>query len=248
MSLLDRFISRALPFVPKPIVGHFSKPYIAGATVDEAIAVVRALGAQGAMATIDILGALMKLRQACCDPRLVPVGVAREVTESAKFRVLFELLPQLLEQGRRILLFSQFTSMLALISHELAKRKVPFCSLTGESNNRQQIVDEFQSGTVRVFLVSLKAGGTGLNLTGADYVIHYDPWWNPAVQDQATDRAHRIGQKKHVFSYRLITKDSVEEKILMLQENKRHLAKEVLSTDSGIGKRLTYEDLEFLFS
>jgi SNF2 family DNA or RNA helicase len=199
-----------------------------------------------AAATIDILGALMKLRQACCDPRLVPVGAAREVEESAKFRVLFELLPQLLAQGRRILLFSQFTSMLALISHELAQRKIPFCTLTGASNNRQQIVDEFQSGAARVFLVSLKAGGTGLNLTAADTVIHYDPWWNPAAQAQATDRAYRIGQTKPVFVYNLIVAGSVEERMLALQQRKRALADSLLANDGAVA--LSEGELDDLFA
>ncbi len=213
----------------------------AHATVRKA---VRKKGIAGS--TIDILGALMKLRQACCDPRLVPVGAAREVTESAKFRVLFELLPQLLDQGRRILLFSQFTSMLALISHELAARKIPFCSLTGESNNRQQIVDEFQSGAARVFLVSLKAGGTGLNLTAADTVIHYDPWWNPAAQAQATDRAYRIGQTKPVFVYNLIVAGSVEERMLALQQRKRALADSLLAHDGSVA--LSEGEIDDLFA
>jgi SNF2 family DNA or RNA helicase len=199
-----------------------------------------------AAATIDILGALMKLRQACCDPRLVPVGAAREVTESAKFRVLFDLLPQLLAQGRRVLLFSQFTSMLALVSNELAARKIPFCTLTGASNNRQQIVDEFQSGTVRVFLVSLKAGGTGLNLTAADTVIHYDPWWNPAAQAQATDRAYRIGQTKPVFVYNLIVAGSVEERMLALQQRKRALADSLLASEGAVA--LDEGELDDLFA
>ena len=213
----------------------------AHATVRKA---VRKKGIAGS--TIDILGALMKLRQACCDPRLVPVGVAREVTESAKFRVLFELVPQLIEQGRRILLFSQFTSMLALISNELANRKIPFCSLTGESQNRQQIVDEFQSGAARVFLVSLKAGGTGLNLTAADTVIHYDPWWNPAAQAQATDRAYRIGQKRPVFVYNLIVAGSVEERMLSLQQRKRALADSLLANDGALA--LSEGEIDDLFS
>ena len=199
-----------------------------------------------AASTIDILGALMKLRQACCDPRLVPVDAAREVAASAKFTVLFDLLDELLAAGRRVLLFSQFTSMLALISHELAARRISFCSLTGASSGRQGIVDEFQSGAARVFLISLKAGGTGLNLTAADTVIHYDPWWNPAAQAQATDRAYRIGQTKPVFVYNLIVAGSVEERMLTLQARKKHLADGILKPDPQLD--LTLEEVDDLFA
>ena len=199
-----------------------------------------------AASTIDILGALMKLRQACCDPRLVPVEAAREVAASAKFTVLFDLLDELLPAGRRVLVFSQFTSMLALISQELAARKIPFCSLTGSSSGRQGIVDEFQSGAVRVFLISLKAGGTGLNLTAADTVIHYDPWWNPAAQAQATDRAYRIGQTKPVFVYNLIAAGSVEERMLTLQARKKSLADGILKQDPQLD--LTLDEVDDLFA
>src|SRR5271157_5070951 len=135
-----------------------------------------------------------------------------------------EMVPELVAEGRRILLFSQFTSMLALIETELEARKIHYVQLTGDSTDRAAPVRAFQSGTVPVFLISLKAGGTGLNLTAADTVIHYDPWWNPAVEAQATDRAHRIGQDKPVFVYKFIAKGTVEERILDLQNRKRGLA------------------------
>jgi SNF2 family DNA or RNA helicase len=139
--------------------------------------------------------------------------------------------------------------MLGLIRSWLEEEKIVYEYLDGRTKRREDRIRRFnEDASIPLFLVSLRAGGTGLNLTGADYVVHYDPWWNPAVQDQATDRVHRIGQTKHVFSYKLITRDSVEEKILLLQERKRGLVKGLLSADSAIGKKLTHEDLEYLFS
>src|SRR5262249_867669 len=149
--------------------------------------------------TIPILDALMKLRQVCCDPRLVSVDAARKVRTSAKYDKFFELLGEQLDKGRRVLGFSQFTRMLALLADGLRERDVRFVALTGSTVERQKPIDEFSSGKANVFLISLKAGGTGLNLTSADTVIHYDPWWNPAAQAQATDRAYRIGQTRPVF-------------------------------------------------
>ena len=151
-----------------------------------------------------MLDALLKLRQVCCDPRLVKLAAARRVTASAKLEHLMEMLPQLVEDGRRILLFSQFTSMLDLIKPALGETGIEFVELRGDTTDRARPVARFQQGKVPLFLISLKAGGTGLNLTAADTVIHYDPWWNPAVEDQATDRAHRIGQDKPVFVYKLV--------------------------------------------
>ena len=189
----------------------------------------RAIAENGlAASTVTILDALMKLRQVCCDPRLLPGEAARDVTASAKYDLLLELCQQQLAAGRRLLVFSQFSSMLALIGAGLSQAQIPFVSLTGATTNRQQKVDAFQSGKVAVFLISLKAGGTGLNLTAADTVIHYDPWWNPAAQAQATDRAHRLGQKKPVFVYNLIVASGVEERMLVLQRRKRQLAEGVL--------------------
>ncbi len=185
-----------------------------------------------AASTVDILGALMKLRQVCCDPRLVPVDSARDVRRSAKFDELMEMVPAMLEQGRRILIFSQFTSMLALISEGLRQRGIDHLTLTGNTTDRQKKVDDFESKRADVFLISLKAGGTGLNLTSADTVIHYDPWWNPAAQSQATDRAYRIGQKRPVFVYNLIIAGSVEERMLELQRRKQDLADGILAGES----------------
>jgi superfamily II DNA or RNA helicase len=198
-----------------------------------------------AASTVDILGALMKLRQVCCDPRLVPVDSAREIEASAKFEVLMDMLPLLLSQGRRVLIFSQFTSMLALIAEELRTRAIRHLCLTGSTGNRQQLVDDFEAGKADVFLISLKAGGTGLNLTSADTVIHYDPWWNPAAQSQATDRVYRIGQTRPVFVYKLIVAGSVEERMLELQQRKRDLADGILQGEGAA--TLTERDVEDLF-
>ena len=198
--------------------------------------------------TITILDALMKLRQVCCDPRLLPGESAGEVRESAKYELLMELLAQQRERGRRVLVFSQFTSMLRLIADGLTSARVPFVTLTGQTTNRQAAIDAFQAGRADVFLISLKAGGTGLNLTTADTVIHYDPWWNPAAQAQATDRAHRIGQTKPVFVYNLIVAGSVEERMLTVQARKRALADGLLArtTDAGVG--LSRADVDRLFA
>ncbi len=196
--------------------------------------------------TIAILDALMKLRQVCCDPRLVGVAAARDVERSAKYQFLFELLPQQLAQGRRALVFSQFTGMLALIADGLAERGIRYSLLTGSTRDRQAAVDEFEGRHTDVFLISLKAGGTGLNLTSADTVIHYDPWWNPAAQAQATDRAYRIGQTKPVFVYNLIAAGSVEERMLQLQERKRHLAQSILAPGGGVG--LDEREVDDLFA
>ena len=202
---------------------------------------------------IMILDALLKLRQACCDPRLVKLDSARKVAAtgaagSAKLTELMTLLDELVDEGRRILLFSQFTSMLGLIEAELVKRKLGFTKLTGQTRDRDTPVRAFQNGEVPIFMISLKAGGTGLNLTAADTVIHYDPWWNPAVEAQATARAHRIGQDKPVFVYKLLGRGTVEEKILALQDRKRGLADQLLTGKKGDGSHLiTADDLDVLF-
>jgi superfamily II DNA or RNA helicase len=199
-------------------------------------------------AHIVILDALLKLRQVCCDPRLVKLDAARSVAESAKLELLMDLVPEMLAEGRKILLFSQFTSMLALIQEELAAAAIPYVILTGETKDRATPIQAFQSGQVPLFLISLKAGGTGLNLTAADTVIHYDPWWNPAVETQATDRAHRIGQTKSVFVYKLITVGTVEEKILALQDRKRGMVEALLDEHRKETPQLTSEDLQVLFA
>jgi SNF2 family DNA or RNA helicase len=196
---------------------------------------------------IVILDALLKLRQACCDPRLVKLAAARRVKGSAKLDQLLTMLPDLVEEGRRILVFSQFTSMLDLIKPELDSRAIPYVELRGDTRDRARPVARFQAGEVPLFLISLKAGGTGLNLTAADAVIHYDPWWNPAVENQATDRAHRIGQDKPVFVFKLIAQGTVEERILELQKRKAALAAALLDSKSAAMAGLTSEDLDVLF-
>jgi superfamily II DNA or RNA helicase len=209
----------------------------------------RAIRKKGfAGSAIAILDALMKLRQVCCDPRLVNFEAARDVHESAKYELCMELLEQQLAQGRRVLLFSQFTSMLALISRGLGERNIRHIALTGSTQNRQGMVDVFERGEVDVFLISLKAGGVGLNLTSADTVVHYDPWWNPAAQAQATDRAYRIGQKRPVFVYNLIVAGSVEERMMRLQQRKQHLANTILGQTSGGGVDLSWAEVESLLS
>jgi len=200
-----------------------------------------------AASTIDILGALMKLRQVCCDPRLVRMRTAQTIEQSGKFEALFEMLPDMLEQGRQVLVFSQFTRMLGLIGDELRERGIPFVVITGSTTDRQAAVDAFQSGQAKVFLLSLKAAGTGLNLVAADTVIHFDPWWNPAAQAQATDRAYRIGQKRPVFVYNLIVSGSVEERMVALQRHKQALADGLLAKDEE-GIELTAEDVDDLFA
>jgi len=201
-----------------------------------------------AASTIAILDALLKLRQVCCDPRLVACDAARGVTASAKLDVLLDLLARELADGRRILVFSQFARMLGLISEALLVRGVRHVALTGSTVDRDRPIDAFQSGRADVFLISLKAGGAGLNLTAADTVIHYDPWWNPAAQAQATDRAHRIGQTKPVFVHDLIVAGSVEERMLALQRKKRLLASAILESGSGTAGMLDERDIDDLLA
>lgn len=189
------------------------------------------------------LDALLKLRQVCCDPRLSKKVPQKHV--GSKLTELFSFLPDLVEQGRRVLLFSQFTSMLALIEEELRAHNIAYAKLTGTTRNREQAIDAFRNGDARVFLVSLKAGGTGLNLVEADTVIHYDPWWNPAVEAQATDRAHRIGQTQSVTVYRMVAQGTVEERILALQERKRALAT-IAEDGAATSSQFTEADVEAL--
>lgn len=196
---------------------------------------------------IVILDALLKLRQVCCDPRLLKLEAARGVLESAKIQFLRDTLPGMIEEGRQILLFSQFTSMLTLIEDELTKTGISFVKLTGQTKDRSTPIEEFQSGRVPVFLISLKAGGTGLNLTAADTVVHFDPWWNPAVENQATDRAYRIGQDKPVFVYKLITVGTVEEKIMMMQQRKATLLSGIFDSKKDSNELFNADDLEALF-
>lgn len=205
-----------------------------------------------ARSQIVILDALLKLRQVCCDPRLVKISGAKaskgKALPSAKLAELLEMLEELLDEGRKILVFSQFTSMLGLIAEALTAKQVRFTMLTGDTENRGEVVKQFQEGDIPIFLISLKAGGVGLNLTAADTVIHYDPWWNPAAENQATDRAWRIGQDKLVFVYRLIAKGTLEEKIQDMQLKKAELARAILDQGEVGSTQLTPEDLQGIFA
>jgi SNF2 family DNA or RNA helicase len=204
---------------------------------------IKAMGL--AKSHISILAALLKLRQVCCDPRLLKIEEAQRVQESAKLEMLIELVEELREEGRRILIFSQFTSMLEIIEEQMMDNNIAYSKLTGSTVKRQEQIDKFNEDRSDVFLISLKAGGVGLNLTKADVVIHYDPWWNPAAQDQATDRAYRIGQDKPVFVYKLIVQNSVEEKIVQMQENKKALAEAIYEgKEQGFTKMNEQELLE----
>ena len=203
-----------------------------------------------ARSQIVILEALLRLRQACCDLRLLGDESDSQLTsaDSGKLSGLLEMLEELFAEGRRVLLFSQFTSMLALIETELKARNIPYAKLTGSTQDRRTPVQQFQAGTLPIFLISLKAGGSGLNLTAADTVIHFDPWWNPAAEAQASDRAYRIGQDKPVFVYKLIARGSVEEKIQHLQQAKANLARGVLQGGSQSQLQLSEDDLQALFA
>lgn len=198
---------------------------------------------------MSIFSALLRLRQICCHPRLYDKEMVKGDILSGKFEHLKGMLEQIISEGHRVLLFSSFVDMLDIIKGWLERSGIPYEYLTGKTKDRQGAVERFNSSTnIPIFLISLKAGGTGLNLTGADYVIHYDPWWNPAVEDQATDRAYRIGQTKKVFVYRIITKNTVEEKIQKLKAIKRNLVDSVISVDRNITKSLTFEDIKEIFS
>ena len=194
-----------------------------------------------------VLDALLKLRQVCCDPRLARLGDIAQAGTSSKLNDLMEMVGEMVAEGRRILLFSQFTSMLDLMKAPLTEAGIPFVELRGDTADRAEPVRAFEAGEVPLFLISLKAGGRGLNLVSADTVIHYDPWWNPAVEDQASDRAHRIGQTKSVFVYKLIAADTVEERIVEMQERKAALANIALSEDGAALPSMDMDDIDFLF-
>jgi superfamily II DNA or RNA helicase len=200
-----------------------------------------------ARSRIVILDALLKLRQVCCDPRLLKSDAAMRVRERAKLDLLMDMLDNLLAEGRKVLVFSQFTAMLDLIHATLTDAGIECVMLTGDTRDREAVVRSFQEGSVPVFLISLKAGGVGLNLTAADTVIHYDPWWNPAAENQASDRAHRIGQDKPVFVYKLIVAGSIEERIVTLQEKKAALAEGILANDEAALEKFGENDLAALF-
>jgi SNF2 family DNA or RNA helicase len=201
-------------------------------------------------AQIAILDALLKLRQVCCDPHLLKGTKTPPTMERAKMELLREMLPELVAEGRRVLVFSQFTEMLALVQSELSALELPFLVLTGDTPvpARGDVVRRFQAKEVPLLLLSLKAGGVGLNLTAADTVIHLDPWWNPAVEQQATDRAHRIGQDQPVFVYKLVVEGSIEEKMLALQARKAALAEGVLGVDGAAASKFSAEDLQGLLA
>jgi SNF2 family DNA or RNA helicase len=200
-----------------------------------------------AKSKIHVLEALLRLRQAACHPGLVDKNLAEE--SSAKFDVLLEQLNEVVDEGHKALIFSQFTSLLAILRRRLDAEKVVYEYLDGRTRDRQQRVERFQKDPAcPLFLISLKAGGHGLNLTAADYVFILDPWWNPAVEAQAIDRTHRIGQTRNVFAYRIIARDTVEEKILELQKSKRDLAEAIISADDNVMRDLTAEDLQILLS
>jgi len=199
---------------------------------------------------IEVLDALLKLRQVCCHPALVKLQSAASVGESAKLDALLELVVPIVEEGRQLLIFSQFAEMLAIIAQTLDANKLNWQCLTGSTPaaKRGELIANFQAGKVPIFLISLKAGGVGLNLTAADTIVHYDPWWNPAVENQATDRIHRIGQTKPVFIYKLIVKGTVEEKIMALQRKKAELAEAILDGGASSTGVLTEEIIEELLA
>jgi superfamily II DNA or RNA helicase len=218
--------------------------------------VLEAVGEQGlAKSRMLVLTALLRLRQVCCDLRLLQKPdesggkSAKADKASGKVQLFGELLDEIVDGGHRVLVFSQFTSMLALLREELEARELTHCYLDGSTNNRGEVVQKFQADeSIPVFLISLKAGGVGLNLTGADTVIHFDPWWNPAVEDQATDRAHRIGQTRVVTSYKLITRGTVEEKILTLQRKKREITEATLTGEEAFTEKLSWDEIQELLS
>ena len=202
-------------------------------------------------AKFEILNLLLRLRQTCCHLELLKLPGLEAKEPSAKMDLFFELLDEAMDAGHRVLVFSQFVSMLSILRREFARRNLRHCYLDGATQDRLKIVHEFNSdATIPVFLISLKAGGTGLNLTGADMVIHFDPWWNPAVENQATDRAYRIGQKRTVYSVKLIAQDSVEERVVALQRRKQRLYDATLVDDDSAAdvQNLTWEDVQELLA
>jgi SNF2 family DNA or RNA helicase len=200
-----------------------------------------------AKSKMKILEALLRLRQAACHPGLIDKKRVGE--SSAKLDMLLPQISEVMEEGHKVLVFSQFTSMLSIVRDRLDKEGVVYEYLDGKTRDRQARVERFQSDPeCKLFLVSLKAGGVGLNLTAAEYVYLLDPWWNPAVESQAIDRAHRIGQTRRVFAYRLIARETVEEKVVELQAKKRDLADAIINEDNRLVGSMRREDLELLFS
>jgi SNF2 family DNA or RNA helicase len=196
---------------------------------------------------IQILEALLRLRQAALHPGLI--DSSKKSHSSAKLEVLLPQLEQITEEEHKVLIFSQFTSFLAILREQLDKQKTLYAYLDGQTRDRGGVVEQFQTDSgCRLFLISLKAGGLGLNLTAAEYVYLLDPWWNPAVEAQAIDRTHRIGQTRKVFAYRIIARDTVEEKVLELQQTKRELADAIINADNSLIRNLAKQDLELLLS
>ena len=192
-----------------------------------------------------ILEGLLRLRQICCHPRLFDTGFSGD---SGKFQLVQQSIQEVVAEGHRVLVFSQFVKALELLRQRIRESGISSEILTGATRDRQAVVDRFQKkGGAQVFLISLKAGGTGLNLTCADYVMHIDPWWNPSAENQASDRAYRIGQTRTVFIYKMITKDSIEEHILQLQQQKKNLMQSVITTEGSFFKNLSKEDVLSLF-
>ncbi len=212
--------------------------------------VLEAVGAQGvAKSRMVVLTALLRLRQVCCDLRLLKLDNVNPANASGKLDLFGELLEEVIDGGHRVLVFSQFVGMLTLLKERLTAEAIDFCYLDGSTTDRAGVVERFQTNAaIPVFLISLKAGGVGLNLTGADTVIHFDPWWNPAVEDQATDRAHRIGQSKVVTSYKLITRDTVEEKILVLQNRKREVIQATIGGEEAFAESLNWDEIQELLA
>lgn len=267
-QLRQKLVNRIKPFMMRRLKTEVAKELPAKTTIEvnvdmsesqsklyEAVRVAMQANIQDIIAKqgfkrsqIAILDALLKLRQVCCHPSLLKLDkISSDKASSAKLENLIEMVTEMVEEGRKILIFSQFTTMLQLIEDNLNSQKIPFVKLTGQTKKREEVINAFQTGQVPVFLISLKAGGVGLNLTAADTVIHYDPWWNPAAEDQASDRAWRIGQDKPVFVYKLITNQSIEEKIIALQKNKADLAASILSHDKEHQVKLSEEDVLQLF-
>jgi SNF2 family DNA or RNA helicase len=194
-----------------------------------------------------ILVTMLKLRQACCHLDLLKLNDVKAEKPSAKMELFFELVDEAIDGGHRILVFSQFVSMLHILRDHLKKRSIEFCYLDGSTKDRMEQVHRFNtSRDIPIFLISLKAGGTGLNLTGADMVIHYDPWWNPAVEEQATDRAYRIGQNRTVYSVKLITKGTIEEKVLEMQKKKQAVIDATVESDEAMISSMSWDDVKEL--
>jgi SNF2 family DNA or RNA helicase len=191
----------------------------------------------------------MRLRQICCHLDLLKLPGLKAKQPSAKLDLFMELVEEALDGGHRILVFSQFVGMLTILRQELERQGLAYCYLDGSTKERMKVVHQFNSQRdIPLFLISLKAGGTGLNLTGADMVIHFDPWWNPAVEDQATDRAYRIGQKKTVYSLKLITRGTVEEKVLAMQRKKKAVIDATLTSDENVMQKLDWNDIQELLA